>query len=153
MRGFEADSVGPSNRASTAALDLPDELAPIVAWASRNDQRWVPTGGDSLGLASIELKIPFVQLGLHSWDGWQVALFSDVGNVWFRNTDIRTDSMEANLNPLLRYDVGLGVRRSTAVGPSQVDVGFNPSPIYALGEEQLIKGFIPFHWNLSIGAF
>ena len=152
VRGFEPDSIGPANLASSADLNLPDAIAPIVDWASRNNARWIPTGGDTMLLTGVELKLPFTSLGLRGWDTWQLALFADAGNTWFRKEGITTDSMQTQDDPFLRYSVGFGIRRSTVVGPIQLDLGFNPSPITERGETAAITGFIPMQLHISLGA-
>ncbi len=152
LRGFDLDGVGPANLSEPGDIPYPPSLEPLIAWASRNEQRWVPTGGDSLGLASIELKIPLDALGFRSLSSWQVALFSDVGNTWFLKKQIVTDSARAGLEPLLRYSVGFGVRRATVVGPIQLDLGFNPSPVEAFGEAGILPFLPPMRLHLSLGA-
>ncbi|HNH50604.1 MAG TPA: BamA/TamA family outer membrane protein, partial [Myxococcota bacterium] len=78
--------------------------------------------------------------------------FSDVGNTWFLKKSIVTDSARAGLEPLLRYSVGVGVRRATVVGPIQLDLGFNPSPVEAFGESGLLPLLPPMRLHLSLGA-
>ena len=48
-------------------------------------------------------------------------------------------------DPLLRWSVGVGIRRATVIGPIQVDVGFNPAPL-AEREEDLVR------LHVSLGA-
>lgn len=152
LRGFDLDGVGPANLSVPGDIPYPPALEPLIAWASRDEQRWVPSGGDSLGLASIELKVPLDALGMRSLSSWQVALFSDVGNVWFLKKQIVADSARAGLEPLLRYSVGIGVRRATVVGPIQLDLGINPSPVEAFGESGLLPFLPPMRLHLSLGA-
>ena len=129
LRGFGLDSVGPANRVSLERVDWPEALAPLLEHAARNsDPRWVPTGGDTLALLSAELRLPFEAFGLPSLGGTELAVFGDVGNVWFVTSGIETDSMDAG-DPLLRWSCGVGLRRATVIGPIQLDVGFNPEPI------------------------
>ena len=63
----------------------------------------------------------------------RLAVFTDVGNVWFLTPGVTADSAAAD--PLLRWSVGLGVRRTTAIGPVEIDVGFNPARIPERDEE------------------
>jgi outer membrane protein assembly factor BamA len=129
LRGFQLDSVGPANEVSRERIDYPDSLAPVIAYGGRDaPSRWVPTGGDAMALASLEFRVPFEKLGLKKWSGTQLAFWADTGNVWFLEDDV-TDSMVQDTDPLLRWSVGIGVRRATVIGPVQVDVGFNPVPI------------------------
>jgi outer membrane protein assembly factor BamA len=130
LRGFALDSLGPTNEVSQEAIDLPEGLGPIIAYADRTaPSRWVPTGGDAMGVGTFEVQIPFSKLGLDGWEGTDLALFSDVGNVWYLSKLVHTDSADQGLDPLLRWSVGVGLRRSTAIGPVAVDVGFNPARI------------------------
>lgn len=136
FRGFDVDTVGPANYVSGEYVRYPDALDPLVRWFDRDAAgRWVPTGGDALGVATAELNVPFPRLGLSSWSSWQLALFTDVGNVWWLNPDIVTDSMALGTDPLLRYGLGLGIRRATPIGPLQLDLGVNPSPLSYRDEE------------------
>jgi outer membrane protein assembly factor BamA len=135
FRGFEVDTLGPANHVSSEDVDWPDAMDPILRWSARSATgRWVPTGGDAMGVGTAELDIPLSRLGLSSWRSWQLALFSDFGNVWWINPLVETDSMRRGEDPLLRYAVGLGIRRSTPIGPLQLDLGFNPSPLDYRGE-------------------
>lgn len=127
FRGFELDSVGPANEVSLERVDMPDALDPILDYADRDaPSRWVPTGGDAMGVGTLEVQVPLPVLGLSGWEGTNLAFFSDVGNVWYLSPLVETDSMAAGTDPLLRWSVGLGIRRSTAVGPVAIDVGFDP---------------------------
>lgn len=127
LRGFQLDSVGPANEVSREAIPFGDALGPIVAYGGRDEvSRWVATGGDAMALGSLELRVPFEKLGLQRWAGTQLGIFADVGNVWF----IEEGSADSQVDdPLLRWSVGLGLRRATVIGPIQVDVGFNPAPL------------------------
>ncbi len=124
LRGFALDSVGPANEVSREDIPFPEQLAPLVGFGGLDEpSRWVATGGDAMALASLEMRVPFEKLGLSAWTGTQLAFFVDAGNVWFLRPDI-ADSVPTD--PLLRWSAGVGLRRATAIGPIQVDVGFNP---------------------------
>ncbi len=136
FRGFDVDTVGPANYVSGEYVRYPEALDPLLRWFDRDAAgRWVPTGGDALAVGTAELNVPFPRLGLSSWSSWQLALFTDVGNVWWLNPDIITDSMATGADPLLRYGLGVGIRRATPIGPLQLDLGLNPSPLDYRGEE------------------
>lgn len=139
FRGFDVDSVGPANYVSSEDVAYPEALDPLLRWSDRDAAgRWVTTGGDALAIATAELDVPFPRLGLSSWRSWQLALFTDVGNVWWSNPAVVTDSMALGTDPLLRYGVGVGIRRVTPIGPLQLDLGFNPSPL-AYRDEELVR--------------
>ena len=130
FRGFDVDQLGPANLVGAESIRYPGAIEPIVDWSQRGAAgRWVPTGGDSLAIGTVEVGIPFTKLGLSSWGSWQLAFFSDVGNVWWLSPSVTTDSMLRGTDPLLRVGTGVGVRRSTPIGPLQLDVGFNPAPL------------------------
>lgn len=127
LRGFAIDSVGPVNEVSREEIPFNDALRPIIDYAGQDEPtRWVPTGGDAMGLMSLEFRIPLERIGLKRWAGTQLAVFTDVGNVWLIDPSL-ADSGETD--PFLRWSVGLGVRRATVIGPIQVDLGFNPAKL------------------------
>jgi outer membrane protein assembly factor BamA len=130
FRGFNVGAVGPANESSGEDIDYPEALAPVVAYAGRDSaSRWVPTGGDAMAVGTAEIHVPFSVFGLSGWEAWQLALFSDVGNAWWLNPGVQTDSESRGDDPLLRISAGAGIRRSTPIGPVQVDVGVNPAPL------------------------
>ncbi len=134
FRGFGLDTLGPANLVSNEAIAYPNTLDPILDYAERTSGgRWVPTGGDATAVATLEFTVPLDVFGLTGWSSTRVALYTDVGNVWWLSPLVQTTSMGRPISndgdPLLRYSVGIGLRRATAVGPLQVDLGFNPSYI------------------------
>lgn len=146
LRGFDVDSVGPANEVAREDIAYPELLEPLVDYTGRDAApRWVPTGGDTMAVGTVELGIPFEKLGLAKWAGTRLALFADVGNVWFTAPGVAADSMSDPDDPLLRWSVGVGVRKATVIGPIQVDVGFNPERIEAR-EEALVR------LHVSLGA-
>lgn len=66
-----------------------------------------PTGGNAFALANLELRISVGK-------GFSVATFIDGGNIWRRARDIE---------PVLCYTAGVGVRYHTPVGPLRMDYG------------------------------
>jgi outer membrane protein assembly factor BamA len=144
VRGFDLDSIGPANRVSRERVDWPEGLAPLVDWSGRDGAgRWVPTGGDAMALASAEVRVPFERLGLPG-EGADLAVFTDVGNIWLLASSAQADSARFGIEPPVRAGVGLGVRQSTPIGPVQADVGFNPWRV-AEREEALLR----FHVTLG----
>lgn len=136
FRGFDIDEVGPANLVSAEDVSWPDAIEPAVRWSQRGATgRWVPTGGDLMGVGTAEIDVPFPRLGLAGWSSWQLAFFTDIGNVWWANPGVTTDSMSRGTDPTLRYSVGVGIRRSTPIGPLQLDLGLNPSPLEYRAEE------------------
>lgn len=77
----------------------------------------LPIGGDSMFLASAELRVPLVaKLG--------GVVFTDLGNVWANPAAISSAD--------LRYAVGAGLRYQTPVGPIRFDWGYQLNPIPGL---------------------
>ncbi|MBX2799101.1 MAG: BamA/TamA family outer membrane protein [Myxococcales bacterium] len=144
LRGFVRDGVGPHNIALQVPVDWPGGIGPVVDYTSRNDeQRWVPTGGDTSADGTFELLLPLPELGFTAWEGYAGALFLDVGNVWMLQGEGTTgDLVEPTSNdpvyqpliPFLRWGFGVGARVATPVGPLQLDWAFNPQALLAQGE-------------------
>ena len=131
LRGFKTDSVGPANFAARPVIDHPSQTAPIVdglAMASNGGQ-WVPTGGDMMAAASIELRVPLSVLGLRRLDQVDWVFFTDLGHVGFIDPTVVTTSRLDGSDPFVRTSVGTGLRFATPVGPASLDIGFNTSPI------------------------
>jgi outer membrane protein insertion porin family/translocation and assembly module TamA len=95
----------------------------------------LPLGGNSLFVVSSEARAAlFGNLG--------AVLFFDAGNVW-------ENEWEFDLTDL-RYDVGLGLRYRTPVGPIRLDYGYQINPIEGL----VVEGdTTPRRWRVhfSIG--
>ncbi len=146
FRGFDVDQIGPANYVSVEPVDWPDALEPIVSHGQRGaGGRWVPTGGDAMAIGSAEVDVPFPVFGLASMTAWQLAVFSDFGNIWWLSPAVTTDSSVQGTDPILRGSVGVGIRRSTPIGPLQLDLGINPAPL-AYRNEQV------FRVHFAVGA-
>jgi len=89
LRGFAQDMAGPLAASSTGAL--------------------VPIGGNALLLGGVELRFD-------AWAHFQLAAFSDVGNVYAVVPEMSLDD--------LRYTAGIGLRYRSALGPLRIDYGF-----------------------------
>ena len=144
MRGFTRNQVGPANQRTWTDFEYPDQIDDLVDQYFREDtpNRWIPTGGDYFALANIELHYPLSKLDMEESS---IVAFIDVGHLDFISSQSSTDSATLNLDPLLRYSVGLGLRYSTVIGPIALDLGVNPSPMLERGE----TWFVP---NLSFGS-
>ncbi len=130
VRGFRQNELGPSvyipasyeifDATSGARLD---SLAPgqsgYFRAADTLSQRPVPTGGNALVVANVELRIvsPFLP-ELLKW-----TVFADAGRVWNRGAGTeRLQFKEIRVTP------GVGVRIRTPVGYLRVDVAYNGYP-------------------------
>ena len=131
LRGFKTDSVGPANFAARPVIDHPSQTAPIVDGLamSANGGQWVPTGGDMMAAASVELRVPLSVLGLRRLDQVDWVFFTDLGHVGFIDPTVVTTSRLDGSDPFVRSSVGTGLRFATPVGPASLDIGFNTSPI------------------------
>lgn len=131
LRGFTRQSVGPRNRGQRVDVDWPAGIGPVLDLTERGDRtRWIPTGGDTSGVAIMELLLPLPALGMPSWEGYAAALFADVGNVWLLGPGKATSSGLSEA-PAIRYGLGAGMRIDTPVGPLQMDLAANPATLYA----------------------
>lgn len=70
-----------------------------------------PTGGEVFLATQVEIRFPIVG-DLHG------ALFTDRGNVWFKDQDFRVDDM--------RWTYGVGIRLHTPAGAVALDAAWNP---------------------------
>lgn len=140
LRGFRREAVGPRNIAPPLSVDWPDGIAPLLGYALRDQpDRWVPTGGDATGSGTAELLMPLPALGLPSWEGYALAVFADVGNVWLLDDRATADTERAafrDLIPPIRTAVGTGIRIATPVGPLQFDVASNLQALTSTGERR-----------------
>lgn len=119
VRGFRQNEMGPAiyipNRIDTTVVD--DTLQIWKADTLIASERTVPTGGDNVIVANIELRRrapAYPELV-------QYALFIDAGQVWNRGRA----GTGVNFSDI-RVTPGVGLRVFTPVGPVRVDVGYNP---------------------------
>jgi outer membrane protein assembly factor BamA len=146
LRGFEREAVGPRNRLEAYDPGFPAEIAPLLEYLRRDDaDRWVATGGDAMLLGTVELKVPLPMLGLRSWTDAAVVGFADVGNAFLLDELVETTSSQEGGEPMFRTGVGVGFRYFTALGPLQLDLGFNPWMIEERDE-------VPYRLHLSLGT-
>lgn len=156
MRGFALQSVGPRNQARTVAVSWPTGIAPILERTEANSPpRWVPTGGDTQGIGIAELLVPWPALGLGGWEGYALAVFADVGNVWQIGPGEPT-SNTLEVAPRLRSATGIGIRVATPIGPLQLDVANNNQRSFASPEQRALLRDAweesPFRAHLSLGT-
>lgn len=120
VRGFRQNEMGPAiyipnNPSDTTFVD--DTLQIWEADPTKVGDRTVPTGGDNVIVANIELRRrapAYPELV-------QYALFVDAGQVWNRGRA----GTGVNFSDI-RVTPGVGLRLFTPVGPVRVDVGYNP---------------------------
>ena len=160
LRGFTRDSVGPRNVAPRVDIDWPSSIDPVLEYAVRDDpDRWVPTGGDTSAVGTVELLMPLPALGLPGWNGYSAAVFADIGNTWLLSTQTKATTelrSYTGIVPSVRYGVGAGMRVATPVGPLQLDVASNIQAATAKGRvRELLRTDweeSPFRAHLTLGA-
>jgi outer membrane protein assembly factor BamA len=121
VRGFRQNEMGPAIYIPTGfdSTDVPghDSLQIWEADPLKVGDRTVPTGGDNVIVANVELRRrapAYPELV-------QYALFIDAGQVWNRGRA----GTGVNFSDI-RVTPGVGLRLFTPVGPVRVDVGYNP---------------------------
>jgi len=117
VRGFERNELGPvvyvtpqTHADSVRGLGLPIDPDSV---------RVAATGGNTLALANVELRVPSPILSSRL----RIAAFVDAGGVWQRQGPQRT--------AVIRVTPGLGLRVATPLGPARLDVAYNPYKLQA----------------------
>ena len=120
VRGFRQNEMGPAIYIPNVFSDtiiVDDTLQIWRADPAKVGDRTVPTGGDNVVVANIELRRrapAYPELV-------QYALFVDAGQVWNRGrAGTGVNFADIQVTP------GVGLRVFTPVGPIRVDVGYNP---------------------------
>lgn len=112
VRGFDRNELGP------VVYVVPQSQVDTAAAQSReidpDSVRVAATGGNSLALANIELRVPSPILSSRL----RLAAFVDAGGVWQRGPNERT--------AVIRVTPGIGLRVATPLGPARLDVAYNP---------------------------
>ncbi len=112
VRGFERNELGPvvyvvpQSHVDTAAANN-ESIEP-------DSVRVAATGGNTLAVANVELRVPSPVFSSRL----RLAAFVDVGGVWQRGPNQRTT--------VIRVTPGVGVRVATPLGPARLDVAYNP---------------------------
>jgi outer membrane protein assembly complex protein YaeT len=112
VRGFDRNELGP------VVYVVPKSHVDSAAARSRpinpDSVRVAATGGNSLAVANVELRVPSPIFSSRL----RIAAFVDAGGVWQRGGDERT--------AVIRVTPGVGLRVATPLGPARVDVAYNP---------------------------
>jgi outer membrane protein assembly complex protein YaeT len=108
VRGFDRNELGPVVYViSQSAVSNPDSI-------NADSVRVAATGGNSVTVANIELRVPSPVLSSRL----RLAAFVDAGGVWQRGGNERT--------AVIRVTPGVGLRIATPLGPARLDVAYNP---------------------------
>jgi outer membrane protein insertion porin family len=119
VRGWGNGLLGPKS------LDLLFTLPPGTDSIAVTSNGYLPGGGLARANASLEMGLPFPGLS----DAWGTHLFLDAGRVW--TPDERFPAVGMTGDEGWFFGTGVGIDRSTVVGPVRVSVGYkvNPSPL------------------------
>jgi outer membrane protein assembly factor BamA len=110
VRGFERNELGPVIYVVPEAGITPDSVI-------SDSVRVAATGGNTLALANVELRVPspFFSSRL------RFAAFVDAGGVWQRRGP--------QSGRVIRVTPGVGIRIATPLGPARLDVAYNPNSL------------------------
>lgn len=108
VRGFARNELGPVVYVVRGALIEGDSIP-------HHEVRVVPTGGNTLVLANVELRLPSPLLPRQL----RLATYLDAGALWERGRSTAPP-------PRLRLTPGVGLRAATPLGPARLDVAWNP---------------------------
>ncbi|TVQ91352.1 MAG: hypothetical protein EA397_09850 [Deltaproteobacteria bacterium] len=120
MRGFRINQVGAYD---TVCLAREEQITRGLIWPFaqqtgvsrlRPNPTYLPRGGRVSGLISGEVRWRTTQ-------SWGLAAFGDVGVLAASIEDLQY------FDRMVRWDVGIGYRQSTPVGPVRIDLAFRPS--------------------------
>ena len=112
VRGFERNELGP------VVYVVPQTHVDAANAAGRpinpDSVRVAATGGNTLAVANVELRVPSPVLSSRL----RLAAFVDAGGVWQRGPNERT--------AVIRVTPGVGLRVATPLGPARLDLAYNP---------------------------
>lgn len=108
VRGFARNELGPVVYVIQGDL-IEDDVVPDA------EVRVVPTGGNTLALANVELRLPSPVFSRTL----RFATYLDAGALWERGRPSAAP-------PRMRLTPGVGVRAATPLGPARLDVAWNP---------------------------
>ncbi len=116
VRGYDRNELGPVVYVVNAVdtLDVTGVRTLAAVDSGRITPRFSATGGNTLAIGQLELRIPAPVWG----DRLRLALFVDAGTLYERG--------KGNLAPVrVRVTPGAGLRLSTPLGPARFDVAYN----------------------------
>lgn len=114
VRGYDRNELGPVVYV-TEPIDGPSDSIRMEADSGRIPVRFAATGGNTLAVGNVELRIPSPIFG----DNLRLAFFADAGGLWQRGS---TDQSPI----LIRVTPGFGLRVGTPLGPARLDIAWNP---------------------------
>ncbi len=112
VRGYERNELGPV--VYVTPKSHVDSVQPLGLPIDPDSVRVAATGGNTLVLANIEMRVPSPVLSSRL----RLAAFVDAGGVWQRQGRRPT--------AVIRVTPGVGLRVATPLGPARLDLGYNP---------------------------
>jgi outer membrane protein assembly complex protein YaeT len=112
VRGFERNELGPVVYV-VSKREVDDPTGPL-GQINPDSVQVAATGGNTLALANVELRVPSPVLSSRL----RFAAFVDAGGAWTRQDE--------RSNPVIRVTPGVGLRLGTPLGPARLDVAYNP---------------------------
>jgi outer membrane protein insertion porin family/translocation and assembly module TamA len=116
VRGFKRNELGPvvyvvsKGEVDSAAAGAGRDINPDSVQVSA-------TGGNTLAIGNIELRVPSPVFGSRL----RLAAFVDAGGAWQRG----------DRDPVIRVTPGVGLRLGTPLGPARLDIAYNPYRLQA----------------------
>lgn len=126
VRGFALDDVGASG-------NRPGVLADEGLLTSGFPERRVPVGGNAYYRYSAQVQLPIPSLR-----AFRLVFFHDAGNTVVVGSV--PDGVDPSFEPGLSWSVGLGIRRTTPIGPLRIDIGLRPDRFAPLARGEAILG-------------
>jgi outer membrane protein assembly complex protein YaeT len=124
VRGYNRNELGPVVYVIPSANVIRDTFG-NVALDDSSQVRFSATGGNTLVVGNIELRVPSPIFRRRL----RFAAFLDAGGLWQRG--------ETEVAPaVIRFTPGVGIRVATPLGPARLDVAYNP---YDLPSGQLFE--------------
>ena len=115
VRGFERNELGPVVYVVSKAEV--DEAAEARRAIDPDSVQVSATGGNTLAVGNVELRVPSPVLGSRL----RLAAFVDAGGAWQRG----------DRDPVIRVTPGVGLRVGTPLGPARLDLAYNPYRLQA----------------------
>ena len=117
VRGFERNELGPV--VYVVSKSHVDSVVGAGLAINPDSVRVAATGGNTLALANIEVRVPSPILRSRL----RLAAFVDAGGVWQRNRPTSP--------AVVRITPGVGLRIATPLGPARLDIAYNPYRLQA----------------------
>ncbi len=123
VRGFERNELGP-----VVYVVPSDAVNPVTGAIDPDEVTVAASGGNTLAIANVELRVPSPVLGSR----FRLAAYVDAGGVWQRGLETS--------DAVIRVTPGVGLRVNTPLGPARLDIAYNPyklqsGPLFQVGAD------------------